>query len=509
MKNIKKTAGKLFAMILTVSVAVSCVVSTGIFTASAYTAPKEGKIVYNKTIHNKYSKVENTILDSLKNFDEEIDISSLNVPRSDAAEFFKVLTLTHPELYYVNQGFSYSYYPSEDTITSIYPEYTISKSEYATQKKLLDKETERILSLVKEDMTDSEKALVIHDELAIMSEYSTSDSSKADIYNSLVEKTSVCQGYALAYSYMLSLVGIDSELVDSNSMNHMWNKVHIGNAWYNVDVTWDDPINDRPGHAQHTYFLLSDNAIQNLPSKHYDYTISYGANSTKYDNYEIHNFDTRLCEVNGEFYGFVNNNSSANKGTLLKYKLDSNTYEKKLKLNERWSAGGNSYWLNTFMSLEKYNDTLYFNTSDAVYSYDVETGRQAVTASDISGVSASSGKLCYGMVLKGDAMYVAVSDSPNNKATLQYVKRVDKGNLAIGMTNYVMTASTNSAEKAYYGDANGDGKINIADATVIQKAIVGLVNQNEIERINSDVNFDSDITVIDATTIQRYIVRLI
>lgn len=509
MKNIKKTAGKLFAMILTVSVAVSCVVSTGIFTASAYTAPKEGKIFYNKTMYDKYGKAEGMVLDSLKNFDEEIDISSLNVPRSDAAEFFKVLTLTHPELYYVNQGFSYSYYPSEDKVTSIYPEYTISKSEYATQKKSLDKEVERILSLVDENMTDSEKALVIHDELAIMSEYSTSDYNKADIYNSLVEKTSVCQGYALAYSYILSLVGIDSELVESNSMNHMWNKVHIGNAWYNVDVTWDDPINDRPGHAQHTYFLLSDNAIQNLPSKHYDYTISYGANSTKYDNYEIHNFDTRLCEVNGEFYGFVNNNSSANKGALLKYKLDSNTYEKKLKLNEKWSAGGNSYWINTFMSLEKYNDTLYFNTSDAVYSYDVETGRQAVAASDINGVSALSGKLCYGMVLKGDAMYVAVSDSPNNKATLQYVKRVDKGNLAIGMTNYVMTASTNSAEKAYYGDANGDGKINIADATVIQKAIVGIVNQNEIERINSDVNFDSDITVIDATTIQMYIVGLI
>lgn len=53
---------------------------------------------------------------------------------------------------------------------------------------MLDKETERILSLVKEDMTDSEKALVIHDELAIMSEYSTSDYNKADIYNSLVEK---------------------------------------------------------------------------------------------------------------------------------------------------------------------------------------------------------------------------------------------------------------------------------------------------------------------------------
>ena len=52
MKNIKKTAGKLFAMILTVSVAVSCVVSTGIFTASAYTAPKKGKIVYENVEYN-------------------------------------------------------------------------------------------------------------------------------------------------------------------------------------------------------------------------------------------------------------------------------------------------------------------------------------------------------------------------------------------------------------------------------------------------------------------------
>ena len=132
----KKLTGKFFALMLTVTVLVSCAVSTGIFTASAYTAPKEGKIFYNKTMYDKYGKAEGMVLDSLKNFDEEIDISSLNVPRGDAAEFFKVLTLTHPELYYVNQGFSYSYYPSEDKVASIYPEYTISKSEYATQKKV-------------------------------------------------------------------------------------------------------------------------------------------------------------------------------------------------------------------------------------------------------------------------------------------------------------------------------------------------------------------------------------
>lgn len=77
------------------------------------------------------------------------------------------------------------------------------------------------------------------------------------------------------------------------------------------------------------------------------------------------------------------------------------------------------------------------------------------------------------------------------------------------MTNYIMTASTNSAERAYYGDANCDGRIDVVDATAIQKAIVGIIDQSEIERINSDVNFDSDISIVDATTIQMYVVGLV
>ena len=65
----KKSTGKFFALMLTVTVSVSCAVSTGIFTASAYTAPKEGKIFYNKTMYDKYGKAEGMVLDShMKSF---------------------------------------------------------------------------------------------------------------------------------------------------------------------------------------------------------------------------------------------------------------------------------------------------------------------------------------------------------------------------------------------------------------------------------------------------------
>ena len=85
----KKLTGKFFALMLTVTVLVSCAVSTGIFTASAYTAPKEGKIFYNKTMYDKYGKAEGMVLDSLKNFDEEIDISSLNVREAMLRNFLR------------------------------------------------------------------------------------------------------------------------------------------------------------------------------------------------------------------------------------------------------------------------------------------------------------------------------------------------------------------------------------------------------------------------------------
>ena len=78
----KKLTGKFFALMLTVTVSVSCAVSTGIFTASAYTAPKEGKIFYNKTMYDKYGKAEGMVLDSLKNFDEEIEQSKCSEKRS-------------------------------------------------------------------------------------------------------------------------------------------------------------------------------------------------------------------------------------------------------------------------------------------------------------------------------------------------------------------------------------------------------------------------------------------
>ena len=69
---------------------------------------------------------------------------------------------------------------------------------------------------------------------------------------------------------------------------------------------------------------------------------------------------------------------------------------------------------------------------------------------------------------------------------------------------------TFDATKDYLlGDVNGDGKISVLDATLIQKYISGLVTFSDTQKAAADVNGDGSVSVLDATLIQKYIAGLI
>ena len=69
---------------------------------------------------------------------------------------------------------------------------------------------------------------------------------------------------------------------------------------------------------------------------------------------------------------------------------------------------------------------------------------------------------------------------------------------------------TFDATKDYLlGDVNGDGKISVLDATLIQKYLAGLVTLSDTQKAAADVNNDGSVSVLDATLIQKYIAGLI
>lgn len=125
-----------------------------------------------------------------------------------------------------------------------------SKQQIIEYENQINHEVEKILEKTT-GKSNYEKIQIIHDYLVDNVSYDQT-LSKENIYNmygTLVNKESVCEGYAKAFKYLMNQIGVESIVVigkatDSNgeTQSHAWNYVNFENAWYAIDVTWDDPV---------------------------------------------------------------------------------------------------------------------------------------------------------------------------------------------------------------------------------------------------------------------------
>lgn len=63
-------------------------------------------------------------------------------------------------------------------------------------------------------------------------------------------------------------------------------------------------------------------------------------------------------------------------------------------------------------------------------------------------------------------------------------------------------------DKGILGDVNDDGKVNIKDATLIQKAAAKIIELTDDEKLRADVNADNKNNVKDATAIQKFVAKI-
>lgn len=202
----------------------------------------------------------------------------------------------HPELYYVRTGYNKSILSTTKIITKISPNYYENIDDDAFLSGV-----QRAKAAVTADMDDLQIAIALHDYIVLNCEYDKERLGNGTIpkesygaYGVLAERIAVCQGYALAYKYLLNEFGIDSYIVTSDKMNHAWNIVEIDGALYQVDTTWDDPTWDKPGQVRHAYMFQSDAEFQKSysgHSSHHDWYVTKGsgivdiqADGAAYDN---------------------------------------------------------------------------------------------------------------------------------------------------------------------------------------------------------------------------------
>ncbi len=169
-----------------------------------------------------------------------------------------------PHAYIVSQNSSGEYYIAIKYESDEYSlDYLYSKEESELRKREIAQVCENFKKNLKtEDPYEIE--LAIHDFLCSKISYPSdfNNNNYYNIYGALVEGKAVCEGYSRAMQYLCNLMNIPCILVTGVSHNegHMWNQVKINGDWYNVDVTWDDPV-DTTSTAWHSYFNVSDEVI--------------------------------------------------------------------------------------------------------------------------------------------------------------------------------------------------------------------------------------------------------
>lgn len=251
-----------------------------------------GKEAYETYAVSDRMRLKEDILVALQEDAERLNISSYNLTLEDSNEISAIyaeILNEHPELFYVEASYNFLVQTNSNKIVYIVFHYTTRSQE---EKQQLAEKVKTATSFVKPYMKDEEKTLVLHDYLAQDCAYAYAEYLAGTLndcehvynaYGALVNGKAVCQGYAEAYRVLLSAVGIDSEICASHyTMNHAWNVVRIDGSWYHVDVTWEDPVWNREGRSLHTYFLLSDDEMQNR--EHSDWTDNIECTSAKYDS---------------------------------------------------------------------------------------------------------------------------------------------------------------------------------------------------------------------------------
>ncbi|MEE0681557.1 MAG: dockerin type I repeat-containing protein, partial [Christensenellales bacterium] len=58
------------------------------------------------------------------------------------------------------------------------------------------------------------------------------------------------------------------------------------------------------------------------------------------------------------------------------------------------------------------------------------------------------------------------------------------------------------------GDVNNDGTVNITDATMLMRGVVGMEALSELQELLADVNCDGSVGISDATLIARFVTGL-
>lgn len=224
---------------------------------------------YYKLLSQQQKTVYQRIFDALSNDQTEFSVKDLDLSDDEYIEVMEIFRLDNPQFFTVSYNGSLFGDSQTRKATKISLERTRQLNEIPFDK--FEEKVQSVLAEAKTFDNDYDRIKYIHDLIINETVYVDSEEyphiSKAD--GPLVYGEALCEGYSAAFMYVAQALGYECICVYGTAVNsreessdHMWNMIKIGEEWYHIDVTWDDPVSsDGNPRLRHKYFLISEEAI--------------------------------------------------------------------------------------------------------------------------------------------------------------------------------------------------------------------------------------------------------
>ena len=253
-------------------------------------APIEKAYPYSTLDSNKKAAYD-AMLTAIKAHKDRFDMpDGIRISGDDYVELYQLIYDFEYSIFDLDVNIRYTSASNTGNVVSAQLSYLYTAEQVGVMQKKIDAAADKIISELWDGMSEYEIVKFFYDKLASEIEYNEKAENLRDIYGALVDKSTVCGGYARAFSYLCSKVGIETitTLGDFNETPHMWNMVKIDGNWYHVDVTSGNATNTEFPYIRYDYFCVTDDII-NKYHVLYDQPFDYPKASSEKYNYFVYN----------------------------------------------------------------------------------------------------------------------------------------------------------------------------------------------------------------------------
>lgn len=263
--------------------------------------PTEYQYFYSK-LNKKEKKCYLELYEAILKSESGITIN--NISEEKINTIIGYILADHPEIFW-SEGYATCYEEDVDKNIEVYPIYNALKGEKKSTKKKLEKIRDEIVSSIQAE-SDYDKVKAVYDYVIQNTEYVEGSQYNQSIMGAMLNKQTVCAGYAKTVQYLLKALGVDSTYIagttvknptdSAEPVRHAWNMVKVNGDYFYLDATWGDVVSDFP-HTCYNYFLMSaDEMLQtHVPNDAYEMTSNPG------ESYSLKN-GTYITECNYQVF---------------------------------------------------------------------------------------------------------------------------------------------------------------------------------------------------------------